>query len=161
PHRRARRAVVRLRAGEPADGGTASAGSRSGHHAAGGGADREQDAGRGGWAHRSRRDRGRQARRSDPGARRRPRAGGADGLARGAPGGVSPTPAPTALPIGPGRLIVVVGPSGAGKDTLIGLARAELAPDSRVIFPKRVITRPSSSAEDNDAVASASFDATA
>ena len=74
---------------------------------------------------------------------------------------MSPTPAPTALPIGPGRLIVVVGPSGAGKDTLIGLARAELAPDSRVIFPKRVITRPSSSAEDNDAVASASFDATA
>ena len=51
--------------------------------------------------------------------------------------------------IGPGRLIVVVGPSGAGKDTLIGLARAACAGDGNVVFPRRVVTREASASEDN------------
>ena len=40
-----------------------------------------------------------------------------------------------------GTFFAVVGPSGAGKDTLIDFARAALDGDRRFAFPKRVITR--------------------
>lgn len=42
---------------------------------------------------------------------------------------------------GQGRLVLVVGPSGSGKDTLIGAAKAHFAGDSRFCFPQRVVTR--------------------
>jgi len=61
--------------------------------------------------------------------------------------------------IGPGALVVVVGPSGAGKDTLIALARVRCADDARIVFPRRIVTRPPSAAEDHDSVTPAQFDA--
>ena len=42
-----------------------------------------------------------------------------------------------------GCLIYVVGPSGAGKDSVLDYARAHLAADAPVVFARRTITRPS------------------
>ena len=59
--------------------------------------------------------------------------------------------------IGPGRLVLVVGPSGAGKDTLLRLARAACADDHDIVFPRRVVTRASSADEDNIAMSADEF----
>jgi ribose 1,5-bisphosphokinase len=61
--------------------------------------------------------------------------------------------------IGPGALVVVVGPSGAGKDTLIAMARTLCADEPGIVFPRRIVTRPPSSAEGHDSVAPSAFDA--
>ena len=55
-------------------------------------------------------------------------------------------------------LVLVVGPSGSGKDTLIAKARDALRDDPRYAFPRRVITRAAvPSAEDHDTMTEHEF----
>ena len=59
--------------------------------------------------------------------------------------------------IGPGRLVLVIGPSGAGKDTLLRLAQAGCSDDRSIAFPRRIVTREPSADEDNVAVSPDEF----
>ncbi|QOZ24409.1 phosphonate metabolism protein/1,5-bisphosphokinase (PRPP-forming) PhnN [Bradyrhizobium sp. CCBAU 51753] len=70
---------------------------------------------------------------------------------------VSAIAEPHAAGIGPGRLVLVVGPSGAGKDTLLGLAKSACADNSDIVFPRRLITREASASEDNQQVSAEAF----
>ena len=54
-----------------------------------------------------------------------------------------------ALPPAGGIMIAVVGPSGAGKDSLINAARRHYRDDPRIGFVRRVITRPADGATED------------
>jgi ribose 1,5-bisphosphokinase len=88
-----------------------------------------------------------------------------------APGGAGDLPVPSAryrraVPADPsisvgrmtalrsGRLVYVIGASGAGKDSIIAYARDRLAPDKGYIFPQRHITRPAESGGEDHIVIS-------
>jgi ribose 1,5-bisphosphokinase len=58
----------------------------------------------------------------------------------------------------PGYLVLIVGPSGAGKDTLLNLARTHFAAREDVVFQRRVITRPADTTEDHEPVTEAEFE---
>jgi ribose 1,5-bisphosphokinase len=61
---------------------------------------------------------------------------------------------------GVGMLVLAVGPSGAGKDTLLREARVTLEHDPRFRFVRRVITRaPGDEAEDHEPAEPAEFEA--
>jgi ribose 1,5-bisphosphokinase len=59
--------------------------------------------------------------------------------------------------IGPGRLMLIVGPSGAGKDTLINGARLECTNIPAIVFPRRVVTRASSAYEEHETLDAEAF----
>jgi len=46
------------------------------------------------------------------------------------------------LPLGPGCFVAIVGPSGAGKDSVIDYARRQLCERDDIVFVQRVVTRP-------------------
>ncbi|QNB13874.1 phosphonate metabolism protein/1,5-bisphosphokinase (PRPP-forming) PhnN [Paraburkholderia tropica] len=60
-------------------------------------------------------------------------------------------------PLAATRLIYVMGPSGAGKDTLLGYARARLASEG-VVFAHRYITREDGGPENHIALTDAEFE---
>jgi ribose 1,5-bisphosphokinase len=63
---------------------------------------------------------------------------------------------------GKGGFVAVVGPSGAGKDSLIAAARQALGEDRRFSFVRRVVTRPAeASAEDHDSMSFEAFESAA
>jgi ribose 1,5-bisphosphokinase len=56
-----------------------------------------------------------------------------------------------------GRLVLVVGPSGAGKDALLESAKLAFAGDRRFVFARRVVTR-AAMAEDHESLDTTAFD---
>ncbi|MFN0191962.1 MAG: phosphonate metabolism protein/1,5-bisphosphokinase (PRPP-forming) PhnN [Aestuariivirga sp.] len=61
-----------------------------------------------------------------------------------------------------GRLVAVVGPSGAGKDSILRYAKQQFRNDERFAFPRRVVTRVADVAtEDHDSVDVNGFNAMA
>lgn len=62
------------------------------------------------------------------------------------------------FPIEGGTFVAVVGPSGAGKDSVMAYARERLASEAGIHFVRRIITRPCDpSLEDHDTMSPAAF----
>ncbi len=70
--------------------------------------------------------------------------------------GGAPAGAPAAA-TARGRFVLVVGPSGAGKDTLLNAARAACMGDGNICFVRRSVTRKASATEDHASFSEAEF----
>lgn len=62
--------------------------------------------------------------------------------------------------IGPGALVAVCGPSGAGKDSLLRRAQERNNNAARIVFPRRTVTRLVSGFEEHDTATPEEFDRT-
>jgi ribose 1,5-bisphosphokinase len=60
--------------------------------------------------------------------------------------------------IGPGALIAVCGPSGAGKDSLLQRVQEMNGDTASIVFPRRIVTRPVSAFENHDTATEDQFD---
>ncbi len=67
-------------------------------------------------------------------------------------------PLPRSAPVGPGRLVLVVGPSGAGKDSVLAAVKARCVGEPAIVFPRRIVTRPVTADEDHISVSHTGFD---
>jgi ribose 1,5-bisphosphokinase len=77
-------------------------------------------------------------------------------VAAGVSSRAGPTQGPD--PVGPGCIVLVVGPSGAGKDTILREARRDLASDARFFFPTRVVTREPGAHEEHATLSCQAFE---
>ncbi|WP_420339528.1 phosphonate metabolism protein/1,5-bisphosphokinase (PRPP-forming) PhnN [Roseibium sp.] len=61
--------------------------------------------------------------------------------------------------LGPGRMVLVVGPSGAGKDTLMAALKDRLKGNDSVVFARRAVTRDADAgSEDHDTLSRSDFE---
>lgn len=60
--------------------------------------------------------------------------------------------------LGPGGIVLLVGPSGAGKDALLNEAARILDANPHFCFPKRLVTRPPGPGEDHEVIAPEAFE---
>lgn len=73
---------------------------------------------------------------------------------------MSASPFPDQARLGPGALVAICGPSGAGKDSLLSRAQERNKDTARLVFPRRTVTRLVSDFEDHDTATPEEFDRT-
>lgn len=73
---------------------------------------------------------------------------------------MSVSSSPDRARIGPGALVAICGPSGAGKDSLLRRAQEKNNHTARIVFPRRTVTRLVSGFEEHDTATPEEFDRT-